>query len=262
MIHFFRKIRYQLAQDDQPASPVGRLLKYSRYAIGEIILVVLGILIALQINTWREVQKSELSTIEIYENLLISLRQDSTDIEQIITYHNNCLDAKQKLLTTSSDDIKKELTSESTFELIRDIIRGSVSFFPNSGVYNSIISNDEIDLIQNNDLKISLIKLYDHHYVKYANIDAVVDEKFQFQIFSVIDKNMMSYVIESVEGEEKMIKQVEPELFLAGYDDLVSEIKDTHRIMYTSRRVLLEIQGSINELINQILVELQKLKSN
>jgi hypothetical protein len=46
MLPFFRKIRYQLAQDNQ-------LLKYSRYAIGEILLVVVGILLALQINTWN-----------------------------------------------------------------------------------------------------------------------------------------------------------------------------------------------------------------
>jgi len=240
----------------------GQFYKYLKYAIGEIILVVLGILIALQINTWREVRKSEFATVEIYENLLISLRQDSTDIEQIIAHHNNCLDAQQKLLTTTSNEMKTGLTTKSAFLLLRDIIRGSVSFFPNSGVYNSIISNDEIDLIQNNDLKISLIKLYDHHYVKYANIDAVVDQKFQFQIFSVIDQKMMSYAIESVEGEERMIKQVDLELFLSSYDDLVSEIKDTHRIMYTSRRVLMEIQGSIIELINQIEDELKILKSN
>ncbi len=255
MLHFFRKIRRELVANNQ-------FYKYLKYAIGEIILVVLGILIALQINTLREERKSELSTIEIYENLLISLRQDSTEIEQIITFHNKCLDAQQKLMTSSSDEIKTGLTPESSYKLIRDIIQGSVSFFPNSGVYNSIITNDEIDLIQNNDLKISLIKLYDHHYVKYSNIDAVVDKKFQFQIFSVIDQNIMSHTMDSTEGDAKMIWQVFPERFLARYDDLVHEIKDTHRILYTSRRVLMEIQGSINELIDQILIELQKLKSD
>jgi hypothetical protein len=73
---------------------------------------------------------------------------------------------------------------------------------------------------------------------------------------------MMSYAIDSIEVEERMIKQVDLELFLSSYDELVSEIKDTHRIMYTSRRVLMEIQGSINELINQIEDELKILKSN
>ena len=46
MIPFFRKIRKKMADDNKP-------LKYMRYAIGEIVLVVVGILIALQINNWE-----------------------------------------------------------------------------------------------------------------------------------------------------------------------------------------------------------------
>ncbi len=49
MIKFFRKIRKKLADDNKP-------LKYARYAIGEILLVVIGILIALQINNWNNRQ--------------------------------------------------------------------------------------------------------------------------------------------------------------------------------------------------------------
>jgi len=51
MIPFFRKIRKKMADDNQ-------FFKYSRYAIGEIVLVVIGILIALQINTWNEERKN------------------------------------------------------------------------------------------------------------------------------------------------------------------------------------------------------------
>lgn len=47
MIPFFRKIRKTLADDNKP-------IKYFRYAIGEVVLVVIGILIALQINNWNE----------------------------------------------------------------------------------------------------------------------------------------------------------------------------------------------------------------
>ncbi len=50
MIPLFRKIRKKMADDNKP-------MKYARYAIGEIILVVIGILIALQINNWNEERK-------------------------------------------------------------------------------------------------------------------------------------------------------------------------------------------------------------
>ena len=60
MIKFFRKIRYNLMSENKtgkPAWPAGRYLKY---AIGEIVLVVIGILIALQINNWNEEEKKEI----------------------------------------------------------------------------------------------------------------------------------------------------------------------------------------------------------
>ncbi len=47
MLRFFSKRRYQLAAENRAA-------KYLRYAIGEILLVVIGILIALQVNNWNE----------------------------------------------------------------------------------------------------------------------------------------------------------------------------------------------------------------
>ena len=46
MIPFFRKIRKKMADDNKP-------LMYMRYAIGEVVLVVIGIIIKLQINNWE-----------------------------------------------------------------------------------------------------------------------------------------------------------------------------------------------------------------
>ena len=71
MIGFFRKIRKQLADDNKP-------LKYARYAIGEIVLVVIGILIALSINNWNQ-KENEQHKIKEYA---VSLIQDlELDIE-------------------------------------------------------------------------------------------------------------------------------------------------------------------------------------
>jgi len=65
MINFFRKIRKQLADDNKP-------LKYMRYAIGEIVLVVVGILIALSINNWNDERKGSQAEYAI----LINLKKD------------------------------------------------------------------------------------------------------------------------------------------------------------------------------------------
>jgi hypothetical protein len=65
MINFFRKIRKRLADDNNT-------LKYMRYAIGEIVLVVIGILIALQVNNWNESRKRQLEI----DKLLYDIEQD------------------------------------------------------------------------------------------------------------------------------------------------------------------------------------------
>jgi len=58
MLKFFRKIRKDLLSD-------GKTGKYLKYAIGEIVLVVIGILIALQINNWNENRKDARMEIQV-----------------------------------------------------------------------------------------------------------------------------------------------------------------------------------------------------
>lgn len=62
MITLLRKIRYELMSS-------GKTSKYLKYAIGEIILVVIGILIALQINNWNENQKTEVASQKLFNEL-------------------------------------------------------------------------------------------------------------------------------------------------------------------------------------------------
>ena len=69
MIRFFRKIRQNLIKENK----VG---KYLLYAIGEIVLVVIGILIALQINTWNEDRKQSTSEDEFITSVKNDLKQD------------------------------------------------------------------------------------------------------------------------------------------------------------------------------------------
>ena len=82
MINFFRRIRKQLADDNKP-------LKYMRYAIGEIVLVVVGILIALQINTWNEELKNQKNEYSFYKDILSDLEKDSIKLNGLTIYYKN-----------------------------------------------------------------------------------------------------------------------------------------------------------------------------
>ncbi|MDF0705771.1 DUF6090 family protein [Flagellimonas okinawensis] len=75
MIKFFRKIRQRLLNEN-------RFSKYLLYAIGEIVLVVLGILIALQINNWNENRKNLNKRSAYTKSLLKELQQDTIDFNK------------------------------------------------------------------------------------------------------------------------------------------------------------------------------------
>ena len=70
MIKFFRNIRQKLLAE-------GKTTNYLKYAIGEIVLVVIGILIALQINNWNEERKAKLSENATLKNFVQDLKSDS-----------------------------------------------------------------------------------------------------------------------------------------------------------------------------------------
>ncbi len=75
MIPFFRKIRKKLAVDNQ-------FLKYSRYAIGEIVLVMLGILLALQVNNWNEYKKDRILEKKVLENFVENLENKQRKLKR------------------------------------------------------------------------------------------------------------------------------------------------------------------------------------
>ncbi|NNC62889.1 MAG: hypothetical protein HKO11_11175, partial [Eudoraea sp.] len=86
MFRFFRQIRQQLLGD-------GKNTKYLKYALGEIILVVIGILLALQINNWNEDRKSRNFEVEMLQQIRVNLLQDRIALSQIAENGNRALRA-------------------------------------------------------------------------------------------------------------------------------------------------------------------------
>ena len=69
MIKFFRRIRYDLMEKNKTG-------KYLKYAIGEIVLVVIGILIALSINNWNETRKDQQELRNILQSIVVDMKED------------------------------------------------------------------------------------------------------------------------------------------------------------------------------------------
>jgi hypothetical protein len=84
MIKFFRKIRQNLLFEGSTGSPAWPAGRYFKYALGEIVLVVLGILIALQINNWNENRKDIKKSKAILGEFKKDLASDTTGINRVV----------------------------------------------------------------------------------------------------------------------------------------------------------------------------------
>lgn len=103
MIKFFRKIRQNLLNE-------GKTSRYFKYAVGEIVLVVIGILIALQINNWNKSRIATIQEITLLKNMQQDIELDELDIKFNIKYHKQMLKSEIQLLAFLQSDLKQPKT--------------------------------------------------------------------------------------------------------------------------------------------------------
>ncbi len=143
MIKFFRKIRKQLLSEN-------KFSKYFLYAIGEIILVVIGILIALQINTWNEGRKDRLKE----QVILLQLKDEyQANLQQL----NGKMQLRKRIVTSGLTLLNfmsapEEVQRDSAIYHLSNIIYDP-TFDP---IENDLISSGNIRLIRNEKLRLLL----------------------------------------------------------------------------------------------------------
>jgi len=151
MIPIFRKIRKKIADDNKP-------MKYMRYAIGEIILVVIGILIALQINNWNERRKDHIklrsNLIEIKESLENDLKLLNASGATLDSYENSGTYLLNFLLD-------KSVAVDSTQLKSSFLLAGFyIDFSLNSVPYEKLAKENNLELITNDSIVTSLSNFY------------------------------------------------------------------------------------------------------
>ncbi|MDT0557221.1 DUF6090 family protein [Ichthyenterobacterium sp. W332] len=150
MIKFFRKIRRNLLIESKTG-------KYFKYAIGEIILVVIGILIALQINNWNQQRKDKNQEQFILERLKNDLASDieliSYQMEKSETFRKQYVFCIEVLLN------EREATREEFMDNFSSITT-ILYYKPNRTTFDNIVSSGQMDLLQNKDLTNNIIKYY------------------------------------------------------------------------------------------------------
>ena len=141
MIPFFRKIRKKMADDNKP-------IKYARYAIGEIILVVIGILIALQINTWNGDRLEKKKEIKILNTLLDDLKQAEARSKTLIDREQKHL-RLYELVLGEEEQHNMLLNHPKKDSIFHEILFTLVSEVPVIYAYSDLKNNGETCLIYN-----------------------------------------------------------------------------------------------------------------
>ena len=230
--------------------------KYFKYAIGEIVLVVIGILIALSINNWNENRKAKNLAQENYLNLLTSLEQDSITVQRTIEMNMIGLDALRKIIPLEKNVKLIELTENELNKYLMVFGYTGRSFIPKSGVYNLLTSNNGFDLIKSDKIKSLLINLYDYQYKAYEDLDSQIDNKYHNQLGSIM-REKIGLVVEFT-PELSIAQSTSPELFKKHYFELASESRDIFAMLSFNKKSLIQIEKSINELISLIKDEIKK----
>ena len=180
MIKFFRKIRQKLLEQN-------RVSKYLVYALGEIILVVIGILIALQINNWSERNKQNEKEKNYITNLQRDLKSQIAAIDNQIAYETDFIDKSIYLMNTFKDGNFIKL--DSVFFENLSILQSRKTFLIVDPTYTDLLSSGNIDLIKNKDLKDELIQYYQEleriELVIQNNNSLLVDQQFATIFFEI-----------------------------------------------------------------------------
>lgn len=158
MIKIFRNIRQKLAAENKVAS-------YLRYAIGEIILVVIGILIALQINNWNEDRKDSMLELKILKGLQADLEKNINDVRAMITSDSLIMVSNEILLEILND---KNSQYNDSMKIYFGIINRYWVFFPQGIAYETLKSKG-LTTIKNDTLRSKIVELYEVTYFKNSH---------------------------------------------------------------------------------------------
>lgn len=182
MINFYRKIRQNLVVNNQGS-------KYFKYAIGEIFLVVLGILIALQINNWNEKNKTRERELIYLNNIKEDLRLNINSLKEFIVARQTIVSSSDALLQYFEGKPIRELEE---FNYHNFQVMVWFPFIQNTNTYSELMNSGNFAIIRKKSIK-NEIQDMQTSYQTIAFIENEMQqdyERYLYEVFfNVVDLN-------------------------------------------------------------------------
>ena len=225
MLRFFRQIRKNLLMSDKTR-------KYLLYALGEILLVVIGILIALQINNWNEYRKNRIKEVGILEELLEDIKVNKQDLA-------NDRNAEQTFVNNTKRVLEHFIQKRPTYDSLSHHIRltsNSLQFSPRMVGYEELNAAG-VDIIENEDLRQLIIRTFGHY------TDLMVKQGREFEKFDNPTIDLTPHIVKYVavdtseivrfKDEETGVELTTYKLGMRQYDELLND-KEVQVLLHKS----------------------------
>lgn len=160
MLRFFRTIRKKLMEQNKTRT-------YILYAIGEIFLVVIGILIALQVNNWNENKKARAYELTLLKELQLDIQKDLAFFGDHLLNNRNA--TKREVHHYFEQMIKGEAVDESKFDDHLVWLQYHNTFHVNDGAYESLKSSG-IDKISNQHIRSFITNFYEFQMPRFEEL--------------------------------------------------------------------------------------------
>ena len=182
MIHLFKKIRQQLIKDN-------KLRKYLAYAIGEVLLVVIGIVLALQFSNWNQKSNEIKKEIWYLDNIANDMFNQQESLKYLKTYYDDVLNISKNILT----DYKRNMSFKQVDSLSLKLNQLMISnTFPNiDNTYKELVSSGQVALIEND----SFEKIFSVNQKElfYGEIYPVLNKYAVVDLLPVLDNEDLVY---------------------------------------------------------------------
>ncbi len=219
--------------------------KYLIYAIGEIILVVIGILIALQLNNWNEARKLSNDKIDFLNGIKNELQLDSENADTLIAIYQqhlsyfNMVDSTYNLHNL---DIVALPDSSNVLDYNK-LMNKRRPFKPNNGTYESFMSYGSLKIIKNKELIIQLQNYYsiieDYNSRGYQNINNI---ESQLNWNRAYEKKYKPY---------KTIEDLKDKQFIAELNYFFDKIHDYLALLFyvkeKAKTLIVEVDNELNK---------------
>ncbi|TDQ32193.1 DUF6090 family protein [Zeaxanthinibacter enoshimensis] len=222
MIKFFRRIRQHLLAEN-------KFSKYLLYAIGEIALVVIGILIALQINTWNDEIKATKVEVKFFANILLDLEKDDENLNFYLHFHTKRIEYLDTLLTYVRNPHKK-MGIDKFGQYVEPIF-----YSINTTSYSTTFESAKSMGTFNNFKEMELLKGLSRYYADFillenlfSSITRFVENQFEPLMYSLPEGYMTASTGDLVINEEDTQE----------FYDKIASIKDNREIEYDYERIL------------------------